>query len=206
MKPNDCTVTRTGNTFRLNCKGLLQVYSLLNVEDSGIAFNNCGSRTGNFCAGYFPSGSDAQLQLYKARFLEAYLNTIGKQYTLYILPATYQIRDSWPSRQSVCGFLKTLGMIEVDSRPNKNHGPANMHLHVWCPQDNMKEIEKYVTFSTHSWKFAVKQSILDGELIAKLETAKPAGPAKKLFEDEMTAFKAKARPAPKRDALGRFIS
>jgi hypothetical protein len=136
------------------------------VENTGAAFNNCGSRVVRNLNGIFGgdggrsmdySGgwdkppkvlevSEVDLHNLKAEFLSSVLTKIGDRFAWYMLPASYQTKKAQDPRTgpyTLLGFLKELGAVQVDSRPNRNHGPYNMNLWVWAPRENKTAIEKY---------------------------------------------------------------
>lgn len=65
--------------------------------------------------------------------------------TYYFIASTYQIDEaSATSFGNAYSVLVALGAKEVDSSPNRNHGPNNMHLHVWSPTRTDGRWKKYL--------------------------------------------------------------
>lgn len=68
--------------------------------------------------------------------------------TYYFIAATYQIEEAHDSNfGNAYSVLVSLGAREVDVSPNRNHGPHDMHLHVWSPNANADCWKKYLAFS-----------------------------------------------------------
>jgi hypothetical protein len=69
--------------------------------------------------------------------------------TVFFIATTSQIRESQSPKKkdkSVFQFLLELGAEEIFSRPNRLHGPNNMHLHVldFGEEKTKKAVEKYL--------------------------------------------------------------
>jgi hypothetical protein len=179
------------------------------VQDNGAHFGCCGARCFHTLGQRFMDPltnralTGAELQLVQAEFLRLFCGVLQQQ-TAYMIASSAQMHSFKTYPEYVLHLLLKVGMIEADSRPNLVHGPNNMHMLVFHVKGNEEKLSPYVEYNKSSWNWKISQGILDGKIIGEV-VAKPKEPQKKLFEDEMNAFVAKARPAPKRDALGRFI-
>lgn len=74
--------------------------------------------------------------------------------TYYFVAATYQINDSEDVEYgNAYSALVALGAKEVDSSPNRNHGPNDMHLHVWSPTHTDDRWTKYLDIERSRTKY-----------------------------------------------------
>jgi hypothetical protein len=74
--------------------------------------------------------------------------------TYYFIAATYQITDAKAAPfGNAYSVLVALGAKEVDSSPNRNHGPNDMHLHVWSPTRTDDRWTKYLDIERSRTKY-----------------------------------------------------
>lgn len=113
----------------------------------------------------------------KQSFVWRLYRTVNFSQTYYMIAATYQLEAKAPPYYTeplqfgnTITLLRELGAREVDASPNRNHGPNNMHLHVWAPNRTDEGWSKYIDPHTgnplwfHKLDKRVQQRLIDESL------------------------------------------
>lgn len=66
-------------------------------------------------------------------FVHKLFGLIDERQSYYMIAASHQLSHIHSKDVRVMDVLISLGAKEVDVRPNRNHGPSNLHLFVWDP-------------------------------------------------------------------------
>lgn len=101
------------------------------------AFRCCGARA---MSDFYQRQSLTEQE--KQNFVAFFLNTKGEYLTWYYILAGYQLKATI-DKYEVALLFEELGAEELDARPNRLHGPEDMHLKVWSPLNNTEKIEKF---------------------------------------------------------------
>jgi hypothetical protein len=149
---------------RLLIKSEENPYQALLGIQTGI-FQCCGATEITHLAYAFQNEVATQNFVHKLYYL------ISEGTSYYMIAASYQLTPCPQGYTRTMDVLKNLGAHEVDVRPNRNHGPSNLHLFVWDPLYRKESgWDKYLKFygsdTNPLWfdKLSVKeqQALIDG--------------------------------------------
>lgn len=99
--------------------------ALLGIQE-GI-FHCCGATEITHLDYSFPTEVAAQ------NFVHKLYPLVSEGQSYYMIAASFQLKPLTQGYCRIIDVLKNLGAYEVDVRPNRNHGPENLHLFVWDP-------------------------------------------------------------------------
>ena len=120
----DAGVIRSSFTYS-DEYGSIGGYTYLKTS-GGYAFNCCGAEIFQHLSTSFTSLKEKQNFVW-------YMRRNTSCLTHYMLAASCQLEDNYSTFGNVIQVLRDLGAKEVDKRPNRTHGPNQMHLFVWAP-------------------------------------------------------------------------
>lgn len=118
----------------------------ISIQTGGFLFNCCGASEIQQIGTGFTSEQEKQ------NFAYMLFNSLERGQTYYFIASSDQLKRSVSFAKSyplgiVANMLIELGAKEVDASKNRNHGPNNMHLHVWSPSfSDESPWQKYLKF------------------------------------------------------------
>lgn len=93
------------------------------------AFNCCGATV----LSHMPPGRFFNSTKEKEEFLHCWVSNLGDSPTYYFIASTFQLKANLGVANTVLEFLITeLGAVQIDSSPNRYHGPNQMVLYRLC--------------------------------------------------------------------------
>src|SRR5260370_29579485 len=142
VEKGDCVEAGGIDTYAGRMQLYSSVWNALNYT-VGYQMGWCGAGTMENMGVSFPNSSEQTKQNYVAAMMQG----MGFPTIRYYILSDYQLQNVG-NTDLIC-LLDALGSLRVNSTPNQNHGPSDLHLYMWSPKLNKQRIFSYIHLGSY---------------------------------------------------------